>query len=895
MTLNKLLSLSLAGAALAAVCLLAWNLPAAAADEPKRTTAKNGAALTLSPKSLYVDSALPADDPANYRFRTVHAAAAAAVDGTEAEPMVIYIEPDVYPMNGTLTDRGLYIDKDWVSLVGLSADARDVVLADNRGHTIGAQSPSGSSPAETLFVTGTGFHAENLTIGNYCNVDLVYPKDPSKNQAKRSSTITQAYAIGAGNKDKVLDKFTFKNVRLISMLDTLALGEVQRAYFQDSYVQGTDDYMGGGLIHVMKNTTLHSYTNKPIYAAGKHGMAFIDSRWEIEFADPGDLTLAKNASTLYLINNAFTDLNGNLRSIQWAPYPAGHIRSYAYRTTLNGKPYRILPEENGTELTEDQLPAYTVYNLLKGEDGWNPAGENTGSAGGAGGSFPANITMPESSTIRTGEKGAELSAAIFPSAAPQHLTWSLDSDLALLSAKQGSKVTVEGKNTGEEPVQVTVTAAAYNGIFNRTKVTVYPSYVDPPSFTEPPKLSLGSDGFAEVSYQLDLSYPGGTREDQSQITWYRVDDAQGSNPVEAAVTRDNRPSHTYTPTSGDVGRYLMAAVTPKHARSLGGETLRAVSSRAITLEDLPGTGAAKYGFTTSFEQFPSAWQPELLPGTWTVDTHDPADQQTKWTPGAAGKAPWAYAEGINGAAGGKGLITAERGARLLYTQNRPFGDMSVRLEANPEKTAGQGFGSPNGQYLEVYIMYDTASRSGYALRIERTTKYGIATDYTLYEYVNGAGRPISDPVSTTAFNPGAVIEVWTEGNMLYAKASSSSVQSSDQVKAGLPNEVSLSAPIGGNAYGGLGIQHTGTVSAGNRTQLKRLSVTYKDAAGTESPAGESMSGARTYTVKQGDTLSSIAEGQLGGARDWVKLYEWNRHLIHDPDLIYIGQELLIRE
>ena len=145
-------------------------------------TAKNGKQLVLGAKSLYVDGALTSSNPAAFQFKTLHEAVAAAVDGTQAEPMTIYIEPDVYQMNGTLHDRGLYVDKDWVSLIGLAEDARDVVLADNRGHTIGAESASGSSPAETIFITGTGFHAENLTIGNYCNVDLVSPRDPSKNQ-----------------------------------------------------------------------------------------------------------------------------------------------------------------------------------------------------------------------------------------------------------------------------------------------------------------------------------------------------------------------------------------------------------------------------------------------------------------------------------------------------------------------------------------------------------------------------------------------------------------------------------------------------------------------------------------------------------------------------------------
>lgn len=890
-------------------CLFTYQALAVHAETGGVTiTAKNGKQLTLGPKSLYVDSSLAASNSSAFQFKTIHEAVAAAVDGTQAEPMAIYIEPDVYQMNGTLNDRGLYVDKDWVSFIGLAEDARDVVLADNRGHTIGAESASGSSPAETIFITGTGFHAENLTIGNYCNVDLVYPRDASKNQAKRSSTITQAYVIGAANKEKKLDHYSFNNVRFVSMLDTLALGDVERVYYENSYVQGTDDYMGGGVIQVMKNTTLHNFTNKPIYAAGKEGMGFIDCVWEIDFADSQDLFLAKNSSTLYLINNSFKDLNGNLKSIQWAPYPASNIKSYASNITLDGKPYTILPEENGTVLNQEQLKAYSVYSLLKGEDGWDPAGQKATAA--ADKDLPMNITVTQSAAIRTGEAAAELTASVFPAGASQNITWSINSDAAVLSATTGASVKVEGKNTGEAPVKVIVTATADNGIANQAIVTVSPSFINAPSFTQAPVLTEPQNGALTVQYGLDLAYEKGVRADQSLITWYRVDDQNGSNPVEMAVSAENKPLTTYALTVGDVGHYVMASIEPKHLRSHAGEAVTAVSPRAITLADVPGTGIGKYNYRTTFENFPTAWQPKLLSGVWTVDTLYPLDQKVEWK--TEEKSAWSYTSGINGAADSKGLLTTGRGGRLLYPLEGSFGDMSVHLKLNPEKTAGQGFGSANGQYLEVYIKYDAATQTGYALRIERTTKYGIASDYTLYEYVNGVGKPISESVSTTAFNPGATIDLWVENNTLYAKAASATAQSSDQKEAKLPAEVSLSAAVAGNAFGGIGIQHTGTVGAGNRTQLLELAVAYKELTqapvteqpvptepATQEPAAPQEPAAEasvsTYTVKAGDNLSAIAKALLGSANQWRTLYEWNKDIIANPDLIYIGQQLKIKK
>ncbi|MCX5714614.1 MAG: LysM peptidoglycan-binding domain-containing protein [Candidatus Omnitrophica bacterium] len=51
----------------------------------------------------------------------------------------------------------------------------------------------------------------------------------------------------------------------------------------------------------------------------------------------------------------------------------------------------------------------------------------------------------------------------------------------------------------------------------------------------------------------------------------------------------------------------------------------------------------------------------------------------------------------------------------------------------------------------------------------------------------------------------------------------------------------------------------------------------------------------TYTVKEGDTLWSIAQSQLGSGIKWEEIYAANRTVIGDnPDLIIPGQELSIR-
>ncbi|MDP3046188.1 MAG: LysM peptidoglycan-binding domain-containing protein [Chloroflexota bacterium] len=56
---------------------------------------------------------------------------------------------------------------------------------------------------------------------------------------------------------------------------------------------------------------------------------------------------------------------------------------------------------------------------------------------------------------------------------------------------------------------------------------------------------------------------------------------------------------------------------------------------------------------------------------------------------------------------------------------------------------------------------------------------------------------------------------------------------------------------------------------------------------------EAKAAARTYTVQSGDSLSAIALSVYGDAGRWPEIFEANKDLISNPNLIHPGQELRI--
>ena len=52
---------------------------------------------------------------------------------------------------------------------------------------------------------------------------------------------------------------------------------------------------------------------------------------------------------------------------------------------------------------------------------------------------------------------------------------------------------------------------------------------------------------------------------------------------------------------------------------------------------------------------------------------------------------------------------------------------------------------------------------------------------------------------------------------------------------------------------------------------------------------------RFYTIEKGDSLSKIAKEVYGDYKKWEALFEANKEVIENPDLIYPGQQIRIPE
>ena len=712
---------------------------------------------------------------------------------TESSPLTIRISPSVYwlddpddtavrnPAPGSNTPFGMELTLSHLRLIGLSDNPEDVVIACNRGQTQGA-----NGNFTMLHLMGDDIQAENLTFGNYCNVDLIYPRDPSLNRKRREDAIVQAQ---------------------------LAICEGDRCYFEC-----TDDALCGTGVYYRCRFTL--FSGKPFYNTQLQGARFLDC--DLHALTSGRQYLVKVGSQVAMVDCRWTSDDPNLY-IGWTQDPTDDLRSYQHNISLNGKPLFIDTEHPWLTVDMTGKPlltaykngeTYNIYNLLKGNDGWNPMAQNTSTLP----SLPTRLTLNlKKAEIETGKD------SIFITANLPDVTWQLsetDKPFINLTPESDGKCLIKGLNNGEQKRNVTLLAKTPSGLEAACVVTVKPPVLPAPEFTSKPVISQIGDTL-NLNYLLDLK----GREDLSEITWFRAKSADGTDAIPVAVTRNNSPKRSYTITEADNGYYIMASVAPRHIRSNSGSPLTAITDRPVKT-DTPLTE-----IQTDFSEFPTDPQLKLIPGFWTVDAFKPADtKEFDWTPDP--KNGWYYGTGVDGASGINGLLQASRGARLIYSPvSHDYGDMELTLIVDPCKSAGQGFGSATGQYMDICIKFDPETLSGYALRIIRTPKNDKAVDFLLMRYENGIATPISSPVSAICYRSNCKIhlsthtadfEQETQPNTTIFTATITNLSPLPAPHhPNLSTEVHLQATVPQTQHGGICIQHTGSTGA-SATLLRQI-------------------------------------------------------------------------
>lgn len=814
-----------------------------------------GEKVQLSEKAIYIDGAL-SDEVAD-RYAHVYndfvEAAAAFVDGTEAEPMKVYLAPYVYwvddpddeeirTASGGDTPYGLVINCDNLHLIGLTKDPYNVVLAVNRGQTQGAK-----GNYTMFYIDGRGTRTENLTMGNYCNVDLVYPLKPELSREKRTETITQSQLVITNG-----DKVVAKNCNFLSRLNACPFVGSARALFEDCHIECGDDALPGTAVFL--NCSVLFTSSKPFYNTTGTGAVFLNCKITSEVK--GTQYLTKAGGTVTLVDcDFFSDHPGF--HVEWTPEPAADLKCVQGNIRLNGEAYVIAEgsaatiDVTGTEamscfvVKDGEKVIYNTCNLLRGTDGWDPL-NNQAEVAAVNEKytlFPFLMnTAPSVKSVKKGETGTiKVMLRNFRNVAggitSDTVEWFVDEALAdYISIEPNADGSCNYTILKSEDASVTgrVYAKSSMGYAASTYFNITPDVVGAPAFAENPMVSISKTesldtgiesmvtqeqvGCVTVSYKLDQD-----TQDISVIDWYRVS-ADGSEQVKVATSRLDQPEYTYILTPGDVGYYIMAEVMPKTLNSQPGTKQSAKTDRVIMPEDLP-----QQYISTDFQNFPTEVQSEVKPGFWTVEGFKPLDTEEYDWKAKTGEA-WAYKEGEGGAKGVYGLTQTVRGSRILYTPAEgSYGDMEVMLQVAPCKSAGQGFGSATAQYMDVLIKMDTENLNGYALRIERTGKFSNGVDFKLIKYTDGRTEAISEPVSASCYNTLCTIVLKAEGNVLTAYVETTKKQSDEQAAAGLVHEVALKAEIEPNFFGGVGVTHTGTVGA-NATLLTKLDVVWAEAA-----------------------------------------------------------------
>lgn len=822
--------------------------------------------ITLDDHNIYINMRLDSSKLNEYVYNSLLKANESIKDtpSSEDNPINFYIDKGVYWVDDKDAKEdlvgkpnvGLEVDKEYVNFLGMDNNPKNIVIAGNRGKE------QGSTLYWNTMSANTGFVCKDITIGNYVNVDLDYEDDPSLSVKMRNSTsITQGQTILA--KDGNVDKWSFDNVRFISRLNTIP-GKTfdsvcKRVYIKNSHIELTDDGIQPGDNVVYENCNFDFYGKHPMWGYKDEHITFFNSTFNNK-ADNSTFYFSKDFTNIALIDSKF--VGDYSKGIEWVNDIETHptLRNYIYNTTYNNSPVEISPSslKNTVNLkdSDKMLLSYKVndiynsYNLLQGNDNWDP--NNVKEKIQENSSIPYMIEITSSNNKDTFNEGEEITLT------PKFInskTNNLDYEVKLVENTTIEKYTklengdlklkIKDK-IGLEKITDSL-EISYKGLIGSYQFTIEPNLREAPTITNT-NLSLENQ---KLLLNYDINYAENGLKDESQIDYYRSqDESLDKDDILIASTSLNDPLKEYKLTLDDVDSYIFAKIKAKSSLSNYGDETIVKYENKITDKDVSNPSI----INPAVKNLPLD-NSKIAEGTFSFDKHEPKDLKEKYFPDlSTGEDPnytqykqelaldtkgFSYIEGLDGAKGIYGLTNTGRSARMLYTpKQKQSNKMDLYLVIYPSKTHGQGFGYAK-DYLDIYIGYDTSSLTGYSLRIERIKEAGDATLFSLYSFKNDVSTCLTTKTSTIggktiqgvlarAYRGKVDIKLSLSETSLKASVTSS-IPNEEQADVNHQNKVELESNLVNDIKpsNGIGFIHTGSIMERNRSTIESFILEYK--------------------------------------------------------------------
>ena len=294
-------------------------------------------------------------NPKTAEFQSVQA----AVDALPDAGGTLEIAP------GTYREK-LVIAKANVKLIGKGKRPQDVVLVWGDSN----KSAGGTGKSASVWASGDGFEAHNLTIQN----------DYHLNNPERSQAV--ALRITA-------DRAVLTRVRLLGAQDTLYVASKNpdspsRQYFRDCYVEGHVDFIFGDAKAFFDRCHIHGIANDIVMITAQSKVkpeqdsAYVFDRCRIT-ADAGvkELWLGRAWRPYATVVFLRTRIDAPLQPAGWREWTPGTTETFKtatyreYQSTGQGASIATREPSSG-QLTKSETKAWSLKKFLAGSDGWRP-------------------------------------------------------------------------------------------------------------------------------------------------------------------------------------------------------------------------------------------------------------------------------------------------------------------------------------------------------------------------------------------------------------------------------------------------------------------------------------------------------------------------------------------